>query len=171
MKKEYLIVDGYNIVNAWPELKELFNVSIEQARDKLIEIMAEFRAYKGVEVIIVFDGHLVKGNTGSSAFVKGVQVVYTKEQETADNYIESIIRDMSRRGTVRVATSDWTEQQVILALGGIRISASELYVAVKNAEGDIKKRFLNRGYERINIVGNNLSPDVADKLQKWRKSP
>lgn len=171
MSKEYLIVDGYNIINAWPELKELFRDNIELAREKLIEIMSEYQAYRGIKVIIVFDGHLVKGNTGSKFNVNGVQIVYTKEQETADNYIEKKVKTMSRGALVKVATSDWIEQQVIMAMGGIRISASELYVLIKSTSGDIKKKYLIKNAGSINTIDSNLSPDIADKLQKWRKSP
>lgn len=164
-----MIVDGYNIINAWPELRSLFRDNIEAARDKLIEIMAGFQAYKGIKVIVVFDGHLVKGNTGTLETVDGVQVIYTREHETADSYIEKSIKAMSKKGLVRVATSDWTEQQVIMAMGGIRISASELRGLVQVFDKDIKRKFLDKGKDRINTVDSNLSPDVASRLQKWRK--
>lgn len=167
--QEYLIVDGYNIINAWPELKEVFKENIEAARDKLIEIMAGYQAYKGIRVIIVFDGHLVKGNTGTQEMVDGVQVVYTKEHETADSYIEKNVKIMAKRALVRVATSDWTEQQVIMAMGGIRISASELKSLVNGFGKDIKRKFLEKGNNNINTVDSNLSPDVMRKLKKWRK--
>jgi hypothetical protein len=167
--QEYLIVDGYNIINAWPELKEVFKENIEAARDKLIEIMAGYQAYKGIRVIIVFDGHLVKGNTGTHEMVDGVQVVYTKEHETADSYIEKNVKIMAKRALVRVATSDWTEQQVIMAMGGIRISASELKSLVNGFGKDIKRKFLEKGNNNINTVDSNLSPDVMRKLKKWRK--
>lgn len=171
MREEYLIVDGYNIINAWPELKELSKHNINLARDKLVEIMAEYQAYKGVKVIVVFDGHLVKGNSGSELTVYGVQVVYTKEHETADSYIERKVKIMAPRALVKVATSDRAEQQTILAMGGIRISASELHSLVESTEGDIKMKFLDKGPDRINTVDSNLSPEIIQKLQKWRKIP
>jgi len=171
VSQEYLIIDGYNIINAWPELKQLYKENIEFARDKLIEIMSQYQAYKDINVIIVFDGYLVEGNPGSQLIVNEIEVVYTKEQETADSYIERKVKLMSREALVKVATSDWIEQQVIMAMGGIRISARELHVLVKSTTGDMKKKYLNKDAGRINTVDNNLSPDVVDKLQKWRKSP
>jgi predicted RNA-binding protein with PIN domain len=166
--KEVLLVDGYNIINAWPELKDILRDSIESARNRLVEIMAEYQAFKGIKVVVVFDGHLVKGNTGTVTEANGVKVVYTKENETADSYIERNVKLMSRRCLVKVATSDWTEQQVIMAMGGIRVSASELRNAVDGAHRDIRRKILERGKNRINTVDGSLSPDTARKLHKWR---
>lgn len=168
---EYLIVDGYNIINDWPSLKALFSENVEAARDKLIEIMAEYRAYKGINVMIVFDGHRVKDNPGSSSHVKGVHVVYTREQETADSFIEKSVARLAKNALVRVATSDWAEQQVILALGGIRVSAGELRGLVEGCNRDIKQRMVGRSADSINTVDGSLSPEVARKLQKWLKEP
>lgn len=169
--KECLIVDGYNIINSWPVLKELCSDGIEAARDKLIEIMAGYRAYRGIDVIVVFDGHLVKNNQGSFTRLNGVQVVYTKELETADSYIEKYVAKLAKRRLVRVATSDWAEQQVILALGGVRVSANELKGIIEGYDKDIRRRFIERERGSINTVNGNLSPEIARKLQKWRKAP
>ncbi len=86
--KEYLFVDGYNIINSWERLKDLSKMSLEVARNELVEIMAEYQHYSGIKITVVFDAHLVKGNSGKRYGVKGVEVVYTKESETADQYIE-----------------------------------------------------------------------------------
>ncbi len=90
--KEYLFVDGYNIINSWSNLKELSKLSLEVAREELIEIMLEYQAYTGIKTIIVFDAHLVKGNSGLIENYNGLQVIYTKENETADQYIEKNLR-------------------------------------------------------------------------------
>ena len=169
--REYLIVDGYNIINAWPLLKKMCGESIQAARDKLVEIMAGFRAYKGMEVIIVFDGHLVKDNPGSSVNMNGVRVIYTREQQTADSFIEKTVAQLAKEALVRVATSDWAEQQMILALGGIRVSAGELKGLVEDCQRDMKRKFVEKNKDSINTVNGNLSPEVARKLQKWRKAP
>ncbi len=169
--REYLIVDGYNIINDWPVLKELCKDNIEAARDKLIEIMAGYQAYKGITVIIVFDGHLVKGNQGSIAYTHGIKVVYTKEQETADSFIEKNVAVLAKKALVRVATSDWTQQQVILALGGVRISANELRGIIEGYDKDIKRELIKKNKGNINTVDGSLTPEVARKLQKWRKAP
>ncbi|MGI6702667.1 MAG: NYN domain-containing protein [Clostridia bacterium] len=169
--REYLIVDGYNIINDWPLLKKMCGESIQAARDKLVEIMAGFRAYKGMEVIIVFDGHLVKDNPGSSVNMNGVRVIYTREQQTADSFIEKTVAQLAKEALVRVATSDWAEQQMILALGGIRVSAGELKGLVEDCQRDMKRKFVEKNKDSINTVNGNLSPEVARKLQKWRKAP
>jgi predicted RNA-binding protein with PIN domain len=169
--REYLIIDGYNIINDWPLLKSMCSESIEAARDKLIEIMSEYKAYKGIDVMIVFDGHLVKDNPGSSFDKNGMQVIYTKEQETADSFIEKSVARLAKNALVKVATSDWAEQQVILALGGVRVSASELKGIVEGYSRDIKHRFIGKNASSINTVNGSLSPEVARKLQKWRKAP
>jgi predicted RNA-binding protein with PIN domain len=166
--KEVLMVDGYNIINAWPELRDIFRESIETARHRLVELMAEYQAYKGIKVIVVFDGHLVRGNTGTITEINGVKVVYTKENETADSYIERNVKLLSQKWLVKVATSDWTEQRVIMAMGGIRMSASDLQSAVEGANRDIRQKFLDKGKNRINTVDGSLSPDTARKLHKWR---
>ncbi|MDD2572975.1 MAG: NYN domain-containing protein [Bacillota bacterium] len=169
--REYLIIDGYNIINDWPSLKAMCSENIEAARDKLIEIMTGFRSYKGIEVIIVFDGHLVKDNPGSSINMNGVKVIYTREQETADSFIEKAVAQLAKKALVRVATSDWAEQQVVLALGGIRVSAGELKGLVEDCQRDMKRKFVEKNKDSINTVNGSLSPEVARKLQKWRKAP
>lgn len=169
--REYLIVDGYNIINDWPLLKSMCSESIEAARDKLVEIMAGYKAYKGINVMVVFDGHLVKDNPGSSINMNGIHVIYTREQETADSFIEKTVAHLAKKSLVRVATSDWAEQQVILALGGIRVSANELKGLVEGCDRDMKQKFVEKNKDSINTVNGNLSPEVARKLQKWRKAP
>ena len=168
--REYLIVDGYNIINDWPLLKKMCGESIQAARDKLVEIMAGFRAYKGMEVIIVFDGHLVKDNPGSSVNMNGVRVIYTREQQTADSFIEKTVAQLAKEALVRVATSDWAEQQMILALGGIRVSAGELKGLVEDCQRDMKRKFVEKNKDSINTVNGNLSPEVAVN-SKMAKSP
>ena len=132
--KEYLLVDGYNIIFAWEELRELAKSSLETARDRLIDILCNYRGFKKCELILVFDAYKVKGNTGSVEKIGGINVVYTKEAETADMYIEKVTRDLGRKNRVRVATSDGVEQIIILGGGAIRVSASEFYKEVKDAE-------------------------------------
>ena len=127
-------MDGYNIIFAWEELRELAKSSLETARDRLIDILCNYRGFKKCELILVFDAYKVKGNTGSVEKIGGINVVYTKEAETADMYIEKVTRDLGRKNRVRVATSDGVEQIIILGGGAIRVSASEFYKEVKDAE-------------------------------------
>ena len=138
--KEYLFVDGYNIINAWEKLKQLSNVNLELARKELIEILVEYQHYSEIDITVVFDAHLVKGNSGESDNVKGLKIVYTKANETADQYIERVLDDIGRIKKVRVATTDWMEQQIILGRGGIRVSARELEMEIYNENRMMKRR-------------------------------
>src|SRR5699024_9325932 len=99
--QEYLFVDGYNIINSWDDLKELSEIALDTARNQLVDIMAEYQSYTETKVIVVFDAHMVKKNSGKREYVKGVEVVYTKENETADHYIEKTLDDIGRSKTVR----------------------------------------------------------------------
>lgn len=131
---EYLLVDGYNIIFAWDELAELAKVSLETARDRLIDILCNYRGFRQCELILVFDAYKVRGNTGSVEKIHNINVVYTKEAETADMYIEKVTRELGRKHRVRVATSDGVEQIIILGGGAIRVSAKEFYAEVTEAE-------------------------------------
>lgn len=135
---EYLLVDGYNIIFAWEELNKLAKVSLQTARDRLIDILCNYQGFRQCEVILVFDAYKVKGNTGSVEKHHNINVVYTKEAETADMYIEKTTHELSRGHRVRVATSDSLEQIIILGGGAIRMSANELKKEVENAEKAIR---------------------------------
>ena len=126
VSEEYLVLDGYNVINSWPGFKFLINESLEAARDKLIDAMAEYKAFRGINIIIVFDAHLVKGNTEINEKIKGVEVVFTKEYETADCYIERLTIELSKRSKVAVVTNDKVEQQIVLGNGAIRIPVREM---------------------------------------------
>lgn len=131
---EYLLVDGYNIIFAWNELKELAKSSLKSARDRLIDILCNYRGFRQCELILVFDAYKVKGNTGSVEKIHNINVVYTKEAETADMYIEKTTHELGKKHRVRVATSDNLEQIIILGNGATRISADEFLHEVKSAE-------------------------------------
>lgn len=167
--REYLFVDGYNIINAWSNLKKLSSLSLETAREELIEIMAEYHHYLKIKVIVVFDAHMVKGNSGKRETIKGVEVVYTKENQTADQYIEKKLDDIGRVERVRVATSDWMEQQIILGRGGTRISARELEIEILNYKKLIKKkRKADNGKNDLLIGG--LDEKTLNRLNDWEKN-
>ena len=134
---EYLLVDGYNIIFAWDELAALAAQDIAAARSALIDILANYQGFRKCRVIAVFDAYKVKGNPGSVQTVHGVKVVYTKEAETADTYIERATYELRRERRVRVATSDGPEQVIILGHGALRVSARAFYAEVEAAEGQI----------------------------------
>ena len=134
---EYLLVDGYNIIFAWDELAALAAQDIAAARSALIDILANYQGFRKCRVIAVFDAYKVKGNPGSVQTVHGVKVVYTKEAETADTYIERATYELRRERRVRVATSDGPEQVIILGHGALRVSARAFHAEVEAAEGQI----------------------------------
>lgn len=122
-QEEYLLVDGYNIIFAWDELKRLSEANLEAARMKLMDILCNYQGYAGCHLILVFDAYKVKGNPGSVETYHNISVVYTKEAETADMYIEKTTEKIAKKHRVRVATSDGLEQMIILGHGATRLSA------------------------------------------------
>lgn len=134
---EYLLVDGYNIIFAWDELHRLAAQDVAAARGALIDILANYQGFRKCRVIVVFDAYKVKGNPGSVQTVHGIKVVYTKEAETADTYIERATYELRRERRVRVATSDGPEQVIILGHGALRVSARAFHAEVEAAEGQI----------------------------------
>ncbi|NLY44627.1 MAG: NYN domain-containing protein [Tissierella sp.] len=167
--KEYLFVDGYNIINSWDSLKEKQKINLEEARDSLLEILSDYHHYSGIEIVVVFDAHLVKGNSGKEFNYKGIKVVFTKENETADHYIERTLDSLGRIKRIRVATSDWLEQQMVLSRGGIRISARELEIEIFNERRMIKRK-KNINNTKNDLYLGRLDESILDKLDKWNKT-
>ncbi|MEO1780600.1 NYN domain-containing protein [Enterococcus diestrammenae] len=138
MKKQLLIVDGYNMIGAWPELVLLKKQDkMEDARDALLNRLSNFAKYEGTEIIVVFDAQFVPGIT--TRFTKyQLEVVFTEEGETADSYIERVAGELNTRLTqVTVATSDLAEQWVVFSQGALRTSARELYKTIEKTEKQI----------------------------------
>ncbi len=138
-EEEYLLVDGYNMIFAWPELKEMARNSLDEARQSLMDILSNYRGFHPCELILVFDAYKVRRQTGAQEEYHGIHVVYTREAETADNYIEKTIREINRRKDrrIRVATSDGLEQVIIFGGGALRISAAEFRREVEAARVEI----------------------------------
>lgn len=143
-EEEYLLVDGYNIIFAWDELKALAAENLEGARTKLMEIMCNYQGFCGCHLILVFDAYKVKGNPGSVEQFHNISVVYTKEAETADMYIEKTTKEIVRKKRVRVATSDGMEQIIILGHGATRISARAFQEEVKRVNDRIAEEVERR---------------------------
>ena len=137
--EDYLLVDGYNIIHAWPELRKLAQEDLEGARQRLVHRLRNYQGWKKCRVIVVFDAYKVKGGAGSVERHGDVWVVYTKEAETADMYIEKTTYELKGKGRVRVATSDGLEQLIILGHGAARMSASELEQELLQTEADIRR--------------------------------
>ncbi len=135
----FVLVDGYNVIFAWDDLKKIAADDLDLARITLINRLCAYRAMRDTEVIAVFDAYKVKGGTGSIEKVNNISVVYTKEAETADSYIEKATQKLSRHNNVRVVTSDYMEQLIILGNGAYRVPAGEFLGEVKAAEEEIRE--------------------------------
>ncbi|MCD7887841.1 MAG: NYN domain-containing protein, partial [Clostridiales bacterium] len=138
--QEFLLVDGYNIIFAWDELKALAKEDLSAARQSLIETLRNYQGCRGCGLILVFDAYRVPHNPGSVEKLDNIYVVYTKHAETADMYIEKVTYEIGRRYRVRVATSDALEQVIILGHGATRVSARMFREEVRQAEADLRRR-------------------------------
>ena len=136
--EEFVLVDGYNILFAWDELKELAKSNLDAARHVLMNLLCNYQGYRGCAVILVFDAYKVPLNLGTVEKYHNIHVVYTREAETADMYIEKTTYEIAREHRVRVATSDGLEQLIILGHGAQRISARELKYEVDEVERQIR---------------------------------
>ena len=136
---EYLLVDGYNIIFAWDELKAVAQESLDAARKALCDLLCNYQGYRKCELIAVFDAYKVRGGQGSVEKYHNIHVVYTKEAETADAYIERATYELGKRHRVRVATSDGPEQLIILGHGALRVSAAAFREEVEAVQGQIAR--------------------------------
>ena len=167
--KEYLIVDGYNIIGAWPELQALKEENLEYARARLIEILSAHAALSKRIVIVVFDAYQVKKNSGSREMIQGIEVIYTKENVTADMAIERLTAQIPKHQKVFVATSDRLQQETIWGKGAFRISAMELKREVEQAEKEHKPHYTPQLYVS-NRLEDRIDPEVRRKLEKISKN-
>lgn len=165
---DVLLVDGYNMIGAWEDLKALKDRDLDQARMLLIEKMAEYRAYRKRKVIIVFDAYEVRGLESREEKYR-VEVVYTKENETADQCIERLVKEYKNvRTKVFVATSDYTEQRTIFAQGAFRISARELAIELRNIQKEIELDIQEHKETKIKSK-IPLDDSVLQVFEKWRR--
>lgn len=170
LAKEILLVDGYNIIHAWTHLKTIVETdSLESARVKLIDEMANLQGYYQNEVIIVFDGHKVKDGHRKINQHNNVQVVYTKAFETADHFIERTTNKKAKNAKVRVATSDRLEQITILAQGATRVSARELYEELKNINKEIRVKYIEQNRINNNRLEGLLNDDILEWMEHKRR--
>lgn len=167
-KKDVLLVDGYNIIGAWGELLLLKDNQLADARDLLIERMAEYKAYMGWRVIVVFDAYMTPGLENRKRR-HDVEVLFTRENETADERIEKLVSELSeRRVQIHVATSDFTEQWVVFAQGALRKSARELEIEMKEISKLITKQVKDYKRERP-YYKIPLTDEVKETFEKWRR--
>ncbi len=169
-QEEYLLVDGYNIIFAWDSLKELARTNLDSARGKLMDILSNFQGYRKMHLILVFDAYKVKGNPGSAVRYHNIDVVYTKEAETADQYIEKVTHEIGRRHHVRVATSDGLEQLIIMGAGAVRVSARELQEEVMAVSEELRQSFIEpsvRDHGRDGNGRNYLLDGASEEVRKY----
>lgn len=165
---EYLLVDGYNIIFAWEELQELAQVDVGAAREKLLDILSNYQGYKKSVVIVVFDAYKVEGGKGETLEYKNLHVVYTREAETADQYIEKTVHEIGRKYQVTVATSDALEQIIIMGQGAGRMSAEGLREAIGEANIEIRTTYLNRRSGDKNYLFSDISEELAKEMEAVR---
>ena len=154
-----MVVDGFNVIFAWPELAALAETELETARERLMEILANYAAFTRTETILVFDAYKVRGGQGERFDYHGVRVVYTKENETGDAYIERLLREIGKNGNVRIVTSDNLIQVSALRSGVLRQSAREFGEEIDRIYGDIEQFLRSHNRERMGTVGENLKQD------------
>ena len=139
----YVLIDGYNLIHAWPELDELARMDFGAARDQLVDILCNYQGFTQQEVIVVFDAYKVKGGVGSHQKIRNIYVVYTREAETADMYIEKVTHEIAKKHRVRVVTSDGLEQLIILGHGAVRTSSREFVEEIEYVEDAVLQAIRN----------------------------
>lgn len=170
--REHYIVDGYNVINLWPELTALRN-DLSEARDKLVHMLAEYGAYEKYDMTVVFDALFTADDERVEQVNQHLEVVYTGKGETADSYIERLAYDSVRMGReVHVVTSDGAEQAVILGAGAYRHPSGEFHRMVKRAKKEIKDKYLGKVVLPIsrNEIGSRIDAETLAKLDALRKS-
>ena len=167
-EEEYLLVDGYNIIFAWEELRELSKVTIDGARQKLMDILCNYQGYKKCTLILVFDAYKVTGNTGEAIDYHNIHVVYTKEAETADQYIEKLAHKIGRQYNVTVATSDGLEQLIIYGQGCHLMSARDLKEEVTWANEQIREEKSKLEKSGKNYLFHGADEELAAYLEDVR---
>ena len=167
-QEEYLLVDGYNIIFSWEELSELSKNNIAAARQKLMDVLCNYQGFKKCTLILVFDAYKVEGFQGEVQKYHNIHVVYTKEAETADQYIEKTVHQIAKKYKVTVATSDATEQVIIWGAGAMRLSAQGLLQEVQETNREIRRLLDEVKKPGKESILKGLSPEVAELLEEVR---
>lgn len=169
-REEYLLVDGYNIIFAWEDLSDLARVDLAAARGKLMDILSNYQGWKQMKLILVFDAYKVEGNIGSVSKYHNIYIVYTKEAETADQYIEKTVHEIGKKYHVTVATSDALEQMIIMGAGATRLSARNLREEIENANIEIRAELSEKksGKKTANYLFEGVSRDLAELIEDIR---
>ena len=167
-QEEYLLVDGYNIIFSWEELNELAKENIHAACDKLMDILSNYQGYRKCTLILVFDAYKVEGHAEEVIPYHNIYVVYTKEAETADQYIEKTVHRIGRQYQVTVATSDGLEQVIIMGQGAHRISAQGLKKEIEDTEKTAREEWHQRRQSSKTYLFDHMSEEMQEQMEKIR---
>ena len=166
-----IFVDGYNVVNSWPNLKQKKDFSFEGARQTLIDKLHNYGVFKACKIILVFDAHKVIGSVEKKEEVnKNISVVFTKDGETADSYIEKKVNSLGRKHEIVVVTSDNLEQQTVFQRGAVRMSSLEFYNEVNKVEKSIKIKTDKNKSSHRNSISDNIDEKIVKILEEIRRS-
>ena len=166
-----IFVDGYNVVNSWPNLKQKKDFSFEGARQTLIDKLHNYGVFKACKIILVFDAHKVIGSLEKKEEInKNISVVFTKDGETADSYIERNVNALGRKHEIVVVTSDNLEQQIVFQRGAVRMSSLEFYNEILNVEKSIKLKSDKNKIAQKNSISDNIDDKTAKILEEIRRS-
>lgn len=171
-QQKILIVDGYNVINAWQDLKELSKIDMEDSRELLNNIISEYSSFLGLYAIIVYDAYKVKESTKEIKKHKNLKIVYTKEKETADTYIEKLVTKLGNKRYLEflVVTDDIPIQQIIVGKGGSRISTLQLKVAIDAQNKKMRKIIKTNNTGKLNNLMDLIDENSRKKLDTLRKS-
>lgn len=167
---EYLLVDGYNVIFAWDELKELAKDSIEAARDRLMDVLCNYQGYKKCTVILVFDAYKVEGPYLEIQKYHNIHVVFTKEAETADQYIEKVVHEVAKKYKVTVVTSDGVEQVVTVGQGASLISSRKFYEEVEIMKKELREEYIERHKGGKNYLFDHMDEELVKRMEQLRLS-
>lgn len=166
-----IFVDGYNVINSWPNLKQKKDFSFDGARQTLIDKLHNYGVFKACRIILVFDAHKVVGSLEKKEEVnKNISVVFTKDGETADSYIEKKVNALGRKHEIVVVTSDNLEQQTVFQRGAVRMSTLEFYNEVLKVEKSIRLKTDKSKNSNKNSISDNIDDRIAEKLEEIRRS-
>ncbi len=168
-KEEYFLVDGYNIIFAWQELKELAEVNIDSARGRLLDMMCNYQGIRGCHLIVVFDAYRVQQHRTEISDYHNIHVVFTKEAETADQYIEKFAQEHAKDYQVTVATSDGLEQIIIRGQGCGLLSAKELLQDIHHRQKEIQEELAESRRKGRTFLGESMSMELKQQIQDAEK--
>jgi len=165
--KEYLIIDGYNIINSWDDFFDLNTLSMEEARKKLLDTLSDYQGYSGCRLVVVFDAHKVKEGLGSLDIHDNIKVIFTRENQTADNFIERFVKNYGAGKIIRVATGDYLEQKTVLQKGGFRMTPAELKTEVLKSKDNQSNK--NHRKKERNFLENRLTGEQRSIFEDLRR--